>query len=345
MADQDSDDEHGSPAPPHTPPQRPSRLEPHYPSRRDEGDTPSPIHLSPPASPPMSLYSLRMSPLSPLFPPSNSGHLDPDHGNYDDITQDSRVVLVQRLNDLATRLLSRQHHVEDESINVLHAKVDELEDALYTQDYSAKRETKTPRLPPPTTGGDDEDGGDLSLGPLHLGSMLPSDVSSLASPKKPSLSINTGAGHQAPKKAKSRASKMTAAQAKQVVTEAHDLHKSLEVVISNLRDRQEETEHIHALLITRLERAAQRIIELEEQLHDLEVQRKESDTELLNLRIQLKAIEVQCLGYVPKDADRELSESIDAWKMEWSALKQRRARNKENSNETPTRRRPRPTAE
>lgn len=242
MADKEPDDEHGSPPPPHTPPQRRSRLEPRYPYRRDEGDIASPIHLSPPASPSMSLYSLRMSPLSPLFPPSNSGHLDPEHGDHDDITQDSRVVLVQRLNDLATILLSRQHHVEDESINALHAKVDELENALYTQDYSSKGETRPPRLPPTTTGGDDQDGGDLSLEPLHLDSLLPSDASSLASPKRPSLSIKTGVEHHVPKKAKSRASKMTVAQAKQVLAEAHDLHKSLEVVISNLRDRQEETE-------------------------------------------------------------------------------------------------------
>jgi hypothetical protein len=51
--------------------------------------------------------------------------------------------------------------------------------------------------------------------------------------------------------------------------------------------------------------------------------------EVLNLQIQLKAIEVQCLSYVPKDADPDLLESIDAWKTEWSALKRKRAREKE----------------
>ncbi|KAI0449598.1 hypothetical protein F5B21DRAFT_508980 [Xylaria acuta] len=357
MADKDSDDEHGSPPPPpHTPPQRRARPEPHHPYRRDDSDTASPTHLSPPASPSMSLYSLRMSPLSPLFPQSNSDYLDPDHVDHEDIAQDSRDVLVQRLNDLAARL-SQQNHVEGESINVLHAKVDELESVLYIPDYSSERGARPSGPSPLSQADDDQDGSNLSWEPPHPGSLLPSDVSSLASPTRLSPSAKTGVDHQGRAKAKSRASKMTVAQAEKVVAEAQDLHKSLEVVISNLRDRQEETEasspflsfssHIHALLINRLERAAQRIIELEEQVKDLEIQRKESDTGLLNLRIRLKAIEVQCLSYVPKDADPELSESIDAWKMEWSALKQRRARNKENSfnSDTPTRRRPPPTKE
>ncbi|KAI1753712.1 hypothetical protein F4782DRAFT_495426 [Xylaria castorea] len=335
MADKDSDDEHGGP-----PPQRRALPEPHHPYRGDDSDAASPTRLSPPASPSMNLYSLRMSPLSPLFPHSDPDRLDLDHRDHEDVAQDSRDVLVQRLNDLAARL-SQQHHVKDEDINVLHDKVVELENILYTPNDSSKRE------PPPLSLGDsDQDGSNHSWDLPHPDSLLPSDVSSLASPRPSSPSAKTGVDHQTQRKAKSRASRLTVAQAKQVLAEAHDLHKSLEVVISNLRDRQEETEHIHALLITRLERAAQRIIELEEQHQDLEIQRKEGETELLNLRIQLKAIEVQCLSYVPKDADRELSESIDAWKMEWSALKQRRARNKENSfnNDTPTRRRPPPAA-
>ncbi|KAI0861386.1 hypothetical protein F4860DRAFT_475949 [Xylaria cubensis] len=341
MADRDSDDEHGSPPPL----QRRVRPEPHHPYHRDDSDAASPTHLSPLASPSMSLYSLRMSPLSPLFPQPDPDRLDLGHRDPEDATQDSRDVLVQRLNDLAARL-SQQHHIRNEEIHVIHAKVNELENVLYTPDNSSKRETRPPGPPPLSLDDGGQDGSNHTWEPPDPGSPLPSDAFSLTLPRPASPSAKTGIDYQAQRKAKSRASKLTVAQAEQVLAEAQDLHKSLEVVISNLRDRQEETEHIHALLITRLERAAQRIIELEEQLQDLEIQRKESETELLNLRIQLKAIEVQCLSYVPKDADRELSESIDVWKKEWSALKQRRARNKENSfnNDTPTRRRPPPAA-
>ncbi|KAI1132213.1 hypothetical protein F5Y10DRAFT_231821 [Nemania abortiva] len=356
MADaEDSDDDHGGPAP-HTPPPRRARPEPYHPHRRDDSDA-SITNLSPPASPSLSLSSLGMSPLSPLrrqfspptlapssplYPQSESDHLDPDHGDYESITQDSRDVLVQRLNDLATRL-SRQQHVEDGSIDVLHAKVDELEIVLSAPDYSSKAKTRPPRRPSLSPGDDGQDGSNLTWGPPHLDTLLPSDVSSLSSPIGPSSLAKTRTRRRANAKPRSHASRMTVAEAEQVVAEAQALSKALEVVISNLRDRQEETEHIHALLITRLERAAQRIIDLEEQLKNYESERKEGDAELLNLQIRLKAIEVQCLSYVPKDADEELRESIDTWRMEFSALKQRRARNKERLNETPTKRRPGPT--
>jgi hypothetical protein len=52
--------------------------------------------------------------------------------------------------------------------------------------------------------------------------------------------------------------------------------------------------------------------------------------EVLNLQIQLKAIEVRCLGYVPKDADPDLLQSIDTWKTEWSALKKKKRARKKN---------------
>ena len=48
--------------------------------------------------------------------------------------------------------------------------------------------------------------------------------------------------------------------------------------------------------------------------------------EILNLQIQLKAIEVQCLNHVPKDVDPDLLDSIETWKAEWSTLKRNKAR-------------------
>ncbi|KAJ8125631.1 hypothetical protein O1611_g8007 [Lasiodiplodia mahajangana] len=255
-----------------------------------------------------------LAPSSPLYPQSESEHLGPDHGDHESIVLDNRDVLVQRLNALAARL-SRQPHVEDESIDVLRAKVDELEDVLPAPDYSFKAKTRPPRRPSLSPGDDGQDGGNL-----------------LSSPIGPSPAAKTRTRRRANAKPGSRASRMTVAQAEQVVAEAHALSKGLET-------------HIHALLITRLERAAQRIIDLEEQLRNYESERKEGDAELLNLQIRLKAIEVQCLSYVPKDADEDLRESIDTWRKEFSALKQRRARNKERFNNTPTKRRPGPPAQ
>lgn len=53
--------------------------------------------------------------------------------------------------------------------------------------------------------------------------------------------------------------------------------------------------------------------------------------DILNLQIQLSAIEVQCLGYVPQDADPELVKSINHWKAEWDAVKRKRALRREES--------------
>ncbi|KAI1347785.1 hypothetical protein F5Y01DRAFT_294219 [Xylaria sp. FL0043] len=332
MADipEDSDDEYGDRAPRTPPPQRRAQPVPYSLHRRDGSDASiHTTHLSPPVSPSLSPYSLGMSPLSPLrrqfSPPTLAPssplypQSDPDH---EDVAQDSKDVLIQRLNDLVARLSQDRRSVEDENLHTLHAKVDELENVFDSRAYRAKARH------------DDKDRSNLSWESPDPTNLLPSDVSSLASPPRPSLSAKAETDSPAKK-----TSNLTVAEAEQIVAEVQDLHKNLEVVISNLRDRQEETEHIHALLITRLERAAQRIIYLEEQLEILERERKEGDTELLNLQIQLKAIEVQCMSYVPQGADQELSESIGAWKMEYSALKQKRARNKEQFNGTPTRRR------
>ncbi|KAI1825362.1 hypothetical protein F4861DRAFT_501780 [Xylaria intraflava] len=353
MADmQESDGESGIPAPSlsepsHTPQrQRHTRLDSRTSHNGDDSDAsatdrspPAPRSMKPdtsPLSPLRRRSSLTMSQSSPLYP-----QWDEDREN---ITQDSRDALVRRLNDLAARL-SQECHVEDESINLLHVKIDDLENALDTPEthqYKAEKKRSRPR---PLTPGADQDESVLSWMAHHPANLLPSDASSLSSSAPPSPSAKARVGHRGNPKTDLRTSKMTVAQAERVLAEAHNLHKDLETVISNLQDRQEETEHIHELMITRLERAAQRIIYLEERVRYLESKRKESGTEILNLRIQLKAIEVQCLSYVPREVDQELHESIDAWKSEWSALKQKRARNDEQPVSTPTRHRATPTTD
>ncbi|KAK5629436.1 hypothetical protein RRF57_005151 [Xylaria bambusicola] len=249
MADapEDPDDEHGSPVP-STPPQRQARSVSYRPHRRDDThhSDMSTTHLSPPSSPYMSPYSLRMSPLSPfrrqfrapslapsspLYPQSDSYHPSPDHENYEDTTQDSKDVLVQRLNGLVTRV--SQGHVEDESIYTLHSKLDELESVLQLRDKSSNSRY------------DGQYQSNLSWEPPHPNTLLPSDASSLASPPRSSPSAKARVDHQASKKEEeegSRASKMTRKQAEKIAAEAQDLHNGLEIFLSNLHDRQEETE-------------------------------------------------------------------------------------------------------
>lgn len=55
------------------------------------------------------------------------------------------------------------------------------------------------------------------------------------------------------------------------------------------------------------------------------------EAELRHLRLELRAIEVQCMGYVPKDADPELEQSIRNWKEDWYTLKEKYALRKGSS--------------
>ena len=85
----------------------------------------------------------------------------------------------------------------------------------------------------------------------------------------------------------------------------------------------DNAQHIHELLVTRAERAAQRIIFLQSRVHLLESELRESDEDLSYLRLGLKAIEVQC----PRDVlarDTELARSIANWKHDYADLKKKR---------------------
>ncbi|KAI1136592.1 hypothetical protein F5Y05DRAFT_414851 [Hypoxylon sp. FL0543] len=287
---------------------------------------------SPPASPSLSLYSLGMSPLSPMrrqFSSSlaRSSSLPPpetDRPEQDELVQDSKDVLVQRLNDLVTQL-NQQDHLKADSVYGLHAKVDEMERVLSRRDHPLRR---TPQRSRPTSlilqgSKNEHDPFWRSLSPRRI---IPS-ISNMPLPTQKSVSTQTSDGHgpNVPK-----GNQMSAEQAGRIVEEALLLNKELQ-------------NHIHSLLTTRAERAAQRVMQLEKRVKELERERNEGEMEMLNLQIQLKAIEVQCLSYVPEDADEELRESISAWKTEWSALKRKRARRKAGAGEdrdtpgTPTR--------
>lgn len=114
---------------------------------------------------------------------------------------------------------------------------------------------------------------------------------------------------------------MTVEQAKKVVAEMGKLNDELSTVISNLRARQEESDHIHGLFVERAERAAQRIIFLQNHISYLEQELQENDDELQHLRICLKAVEIQ----MPPHPDKELQRCIATFKRDYQALKKKRA--------------------
>ncbi|KAM0666783.1 hypothetical protein ACQRIT_005460 [Beauveria bassiana] len=111
------------------------------------------------------------------------------------------------------------------------------------------------------------------------------------------------------------------AQAKQLIAEANKLNEELSQVAENLKARQEEMEHINNLLIERAERAAERIVFLQNRVSYLEQELDDNDDELQHLRICLKAVEVQ----LPPNPDLELQRCINVFKEDFRELKRNRA--------------------
>ncbi|KAI0162799.1 hypothetical protein BJ166DRAFT_278700 [Pestalotiopsis sp. NC0098] len=299
---------------------------PGYPGRHQPGDA-TPTFSSPPASPSLSFHFLGRSPFSPLRHQTSAHHASsvPSPRSPDgllDVAEDSKDVLIQRLNDLAARL-SAEDEVEGGSVDTMHTKVDELEHVLtYGWGNGPRRHRRNQSSLSLSAGSSDQNSGN------PRSTWLKSRLSEMAlpQPSPPSEALKERGDVQQISRGQQTDKEPDSQYADQILAQAQMLQNSLEAVVANLKSRQEEQEHIHDLLINRAERAAQRIIQLEDRIEELEAERSDGEMEVLNLQIQLKAIEVRCLGYVPKDADPDLLRSIDAWKAEMSALKVKRIR-------------------
>ncbi|ROW03967.1 hypothetical protein VSDG_00823 [Cytospora chrysosperma] len=116
-----------------------------------------------------------------------------------------------------------------------------------------------------------------------------------------------------------------------IVQEAEGLCAEMASVIESLQKRREESDHLQAILVEREVAADKLLREQAGRIGELEGAAAEDESELRYLRIQLRAIEAQCLGYVPAGADPELDRSIRSWKDDWSELRGRWAARKGSS--------------
>lgn len=80
-------------------------------------------------------------------------------------------------------------------------------------------------------------------------------------------------------------------------------------------------QHINNLLVERTERAAERIVFLQNRVSHLERELDANDDELQHLRICLKAVEIQ----LPPNPDQELQRCINVFKGDFRQLKRNRA--------------------
>ncbi|RCI13146.1 hypothetical protein L249_0425 [Ophiocordyceps polyrhachis-furcata BCC 54312] len=106
-----------------------------------------------------------------------------------------------------------------------------------------------------------------------------------------------------------------------ILVEVAKLNLELSAVVTNLRARREESDHINQLLIERAERAAQRIIFLQSRIATLEQELSENDDDLQHLHIRIKALEIQLKPHPDEDLQRCLS----VIRHDYQALRRKRA--------------------
>ncbi|KAF9877801.1 hypothetical protein CkaCkLH20_04936 [Colletotrichum karsti] len=225
--------------------------------------------------------------------------------------------LVQRLNELAEKLLSGED-VPDTNVSAMHGKLDEIESVM-TGEVHVSQETPQgkPKTWPAVEQIEQEEQEHESLWTSPSPSWFRSGLSDISPSCRSSFRRDTPTPEPT-------IEKKPAVDTFRIASEAAKLNIELETLVTNLKARQEESEHIHQLLVTRAERAAQRIIFLQSRVQNLEEELQENDSELTYLRLGLKAIEVQC----PADIDSDLAQSIQNWKADWTALKRKRAKHK-----------------
>ncbi|KND92682.1 hypothetical protein TOPH_02649 [Tolypocladium ophioglossoides CBS 100239] len=298
-----------------------SRNASHDHSRRssDKGDLAEDAYTPPPFSSPSVASSLAFS--NPGFSSFSPLRRELSHTTLHDevdsaAARSSRQDLARRLSQLAQRLTyGESDHVDELALG---GQLDQLEKAV-----GRGRSPEPPRRPASFEMRNRSD----------VGSAFGSPVSPLIRSRFSDLSASWHREREAEREQEKQEPPpkmgMTVGQAKKVIAEMGKLNDELSTVVNNLRARQEESDlnptdtsqHIHDLLIERAERAAQRIIFLQNRISYLEQELQENDDELQHLRICLKAVEIQ----MPPHPDRELQRCIANFKHDYQALKKKRA--------------------
>lgn len=258
-SDADPDTFPSSPAP-----QTPTRnaTKPDHNPRSSHHDAATP-KTSPSGSPSLSLHLLGMSPFSPMrrhlspsFTRSSSSPLyatEPEHSEDEEVVQDSKDVLVQRLNDLAAQL-NQQDHLKEDNVNSLHAKVDEMERVVSSRGHPSPRRSQRSR-PSSLVLQKSTSERDFFWGTLTP-SRMPS-ISNIPLPTRKSSATQTTEDHSVANAKPASEPQMTPAQVNQIVEAAETLDKELQSVMTSLRARQEESDarslpspHTNASLLT-----------------------------------------------------------------------------------------------
>jgi hypothetical protein len=189
-----------------------------------------------------------------------------------DLTQDNKDVLIERLNDLVLRL-SKDSFVEDRIISAIHTGVDRIE--LLMKDGGKESQKKSPQVGSESkhSRGNSED--------IFWGSPLtPTRNVRMRFPESPTSPRHSI--HPRPQ--------ISADRAIEIANSADELSSKLLATVAELQVRREESDvslpqitkspgpftakanfiqHIHDLLVTRAEKAAERILVLEYRIKEM----------------------------------------------------------------------------
>ncbi|RFU34050.1 hypothetical protein B7463_g2277, partial [Scytalidium lignicola] len=235
------------------------------------------------------------------------------------LTDDNKDVLIERLNDLVSRVTSSS--LDDSVVTAIHGDVDHIERLLQGKEKQSQS---------PLSARSSMDRGLRSSTDENI-----SEKKSFWSPATPTRSISM---HLPIRESLSPSSQYATPdvkrhldRTKEVVTSTAALVAQLTTTVAELQARREESQHIHGLLILRAQKAADRILYLEKRLRDLEEDFEANQSELKYLRIQMQAIEVQCSLYLDPNEDEDLSQSIQNWKQDWETIDKRWKTRKETA--------------
>ncbi|KAK0116956.1 hypothetical protein ONS96_012800 [Cadophora gregata f. sp. sojae] len=238
------------------------------------------------------LHRQLTSPTSALLPESLT----------EDLTQDSKDVLIDRLSDLVLRL-SNVTSLQDGAVSAIHREVDKIESLVNGVEKANSPDHLLSR---------EKSGHSLSEDDFW-GSPTPSQRLKM---RIPVISQNLS-----PKSVSKPELEMSSSRAVEVAKAAEELATNLASTLEKLLVRKEESDRIHDLLVTRGERAAERILDLEYRIAEMDDNYQANQSELRFLRIQLQAIQVQCTNCIHRhDDDPELTDSIMNWKIDWENI-------------------------
>lgn len=230
-----------------------------------------------------------------------------DSITQEDVNEDNKDVLLDRLNDLVLRL-SKEDSLVDTAVTAIHSKVEAIEQII-----RSGRRKKIEEV-----GARENDS--------YWGSLSPTRSISL---RLPSSAKNTPR-HSRQATQLDPSPQMNPTQATEIAKAAEELVSQLTHAVVELQSRKEESDRIHDLLFIRAEKAAERILLLEYRIAEMQDDCETNHSELEFLRIQLKALESQCSPYIPQNEDQELSESIMQWKIDWEDINRKTKARRKN---------------